>query len=152
VLLAGLVASPAMRAVLPMAVLLIVGFALGVDWPGIGGLALAVLLTSCFAAAAASWGITLALRFRTQSAAPLMQAGMFVAVLFTTAYAPQQLLTGWIQDAARINPITRVMDGVRQGFVGDVSWHGTWPALLALAGLLMLLAAFALRGMRRTGR
>lgn len=152
VLLAGMVASAAVRVLLPTTVLLAVGFALGAGWPGVDGLVLAVALTACFAATAASWGIALALRFRTQAAAPLMQAGMFVAVLFTTAYAPQRLLTGWIQDVARINPVTRVMNAVRQGFVGDVTWHMTWPALVALAGLLAVLLALALRALRRAGR
>ena len=45
---------------------------------------------------AALWGTFLALRFRSQSAAPLMQAGMFIAVLFTTAYAPAALLQSWM--------------------------------------------------------
>jgi ABC-2 type transport system permease protein len=101
---------------------------------------------------AALWGCALALRFRSQSAAPLMQAGMFVLVLMTTAYAPLELLQGWLQDIARINPLTQVVDAARQGFVGDpVTWAGTWPGLVALAGLVTVLGALALRGMDRTG-
>jgi hypothetical protein len=34
--------------------------------------------------------------------------------------------------------------------VGGVTWGNTWPGLLALAGLLAVLTALALRGMRRT--
>ena len=37
-------------------------------------------------------GLALALRFKTQSAAPLMQAGMMTLILSTTAYAPLALL------------------------------------------------------------
>jgi ABC-2 type transport system permease protein len=79
-----------------------------------------------------------------------MQAGMFVMILTTTAYAPLELLTGWLQDVARINPVTQVVEAARQGFViGEVTWAETWPGLLALAGLVALMAAFALRGMAR---
>jgi ABC-2 type transport system permease protein len=39
---------------------------------------------------------------------------------------------------------------VRQGFVGSPTWPDTWPALVALAGLLAVLGALALRGMART--
>jgi ABC-type polysaccharide/polyol phosphate export permease len=78
-----------------------------------------------------------------------MQSGMFVAILCTTAYAPLALLQGWLQDVARLNPVTQVIEGVRQGFVGGVSWGDTWPALLVLAGLLALLGALALRELRR---
>ncbi|MGH2952842.1 MAG: ABC transporter permease [Solirubrobacterales bacterium] len=151
VLLAGLVLSASLRSLIPAAVLLVVGFSFGVDWPGLGGLALALFLVMGTATIAACWGVTIALRFKTQSAAPLMQAGMFVLILTTTAYAPLDLLTGWLQDVARINPLTQVVDAARQGFIGDpVSWGETWPALVALAGLLAVLSLLALRGMRRT--
>jgi ABC-type multidrug transport system permease subunit len=151
VLLAGIVLSASLRSLIPATVLLVVGFSLGVDWPGLGGLLLALFLVMGMATVAACWGVTIALRFKTQSAAPLMQAGMFVLILTTTAYAPLDLLTGWLQDTARINPLTQVVDAARQGFVGaPLSWGETWPALVALAGLLTLLAFLALRGMRRT--
>jgi ABC-type multidrug transport system permease subunit len=147
-LLAGLVLSASMRALIPMTFLLIVGFAFGVHFPGVGGLLLAVLLVVGFAAIAASWGVTLALRFKTQSAAPLMQAGIFMAVLFTASYAPLALLTGWLHTVATYNPVRFMIDAARQGFVGDVSWHDTWPGLLALVGLMVVIVAFALRGLR----
>ena len=152
VLLAGLVLSAGLRALMPISFLLAVTLALGVDFPGVGPLLLAVALAAAMALVAACWGVTLALRFRTQSAAPLMQAGMFIAVLFTTSYAPQELLTGWLAAVARINPVTHVVEGVRQSFVGGVTWDGTWPALLALLGLGVLLVVFALRGLARAGR
>jgi hypothetical protein len=46
--------------------------------------------------------------------------------------------------------VTEVVEAARQGFIGEVTWGGTWPGLLALAGLLVALGALALRGMRRT--
>jgi ABC-2 type transport system permease protein len=78
-----------------------------------------------------------------------MQAGVFMAVLFTTSYAPQSLLNGWLYYVAKYNPVTQIIEGVRQGFVGDVTWADTWPALLALAGLLSLVVFLALRGLNR---
>jgi ABC-type multidrug transport system permease subunit len=149
-LLAGLVLSASFRALLPATVLLLVGFSIGTHFPGPGGLAIALLVTMGMAIIAASWSTALALRFKSQSAAPLMQAGMLVIILTTTAYAPLDLLTGWLQEVARYNPVTQIVDAARQGFVGTVTWEGTWPGLLALAGLTTLLVALALRGMRRT--
>jgi ABC-2 type transport system permease protein len=150
VLLAGLVLSASLRCLVPAALVLAVGFALGVQWPGVVGLALALLATMGWATVAACWGATLALKYRSQSAAPLMQATMLTAVLTTTAYAPQDLLTGWLQTVARYNPVTEIVETARQGFLGGVTWADTWPGLVALAGLLALLAALALRGMFRT--
>src|SRR5438093_7658900 len=150
VLLAGLVSSAALRSLIPASFLLTVGFALGVHWPGLGGLLLALVLVMAMGTLAALWGCALALKFRSQSAAPLMQAGMFVLILTTSAYAPLALLTGWLHTVAKYNPATQIVEAARQGFIGGVTWGDTWPGLLALAGLLLVLSAFALRGMRRT--
>ena len=150
VLLAGLVLSASLRSLIPATVLLVVGFSMGVHWPGIGGLAIAGLIVMGMGTIAACWGTAIALRFKSQSAAPLMQAGMFVLILTTTSYAPLALLTGWLHTVAKYNPATQIVEAVRQGFVGGVSWGDTWPGLLALAGLLVLLSVLALRGMRRT--
>ena len=147
-LLAGLVLSACLRALIPMTFLLVVGFAFGVHFPGIDGLLLEVLLSAGFAAVAASWGITLALRFRTQSAAPLMQAGIFMAVLFTTSYAPLALLTGWLHTVATYNPVRFMIDAARQGFVGDLAWDTTLEGLAALAGLAVVIVSAALHGLR----
>ena len=152
VLLAGLVASASLRSLIPATFLLLVGFAIGVEWPGLDGLLLAYFFVMGMGTLAACWGATIALKFETQGAAPLMQAGMFVLILTTTAYAPLDLLQGWLQDVARLNPVTQVVEAIRQGFTtGTVTWGETWPGLLALAGLLTLLGALALRGMNRTG-
>jgi ABC-2 type transport system permease protein len=149
-LLAGMVLSASLRSLIPATVLLIVGFSIGVDFPGIDGLLLALFCVMATGTVAACWGVSLALHYKTQSAAPLMQAGMFILVLTTTAYAPLELLQGWLADVARINPLTQVVDAMRQGFVDDsITWAGTWPGLVALAGMLAVLAAFALRGMNR---
>ncbi|WP_205698261.1 ABC transporter permease [Conexibacter sp. SYSU D00693] len=150
-LLVGIVASAAVRALLPMTFLIVVALALGVGFPGVPALLLTVVLVMGLASAIACYAITLALRFKTQAAAPLMQVVGFAGVLFTTAYAPKELLAGWLEVVATVNPVTLVLEGVRQGFVGDVTWHDTWPALLAVLGLCVALGALALRGMRRVG-
>jgi ABC-type multidrug transport system permease subunit len=150
VILAGLVLSAALRSLIPATFLLIVGFAIGVNWPGLDGLVIALFLVMGMGTIAACWGTMLALRYRSQSAAPLMQAGMLVLVLTTTAYAPLDFLTGWLKAVARYNPVTQILEAARQGFIGTVTWGDTWPGLLALAGLLALLSALAVRGMRRT--
>ncbi len=151
-LLAGIVLSASLRSLLPITMLLVAAFALGVEFPGVGGLVLAIAIAAAFGAAIACYSTALALRFRTQAAAPLMQAGAFMAVLFTTSYAPLELLTGVLHDVAAVNPVTEIVEAVRQGFVGGVTWGGTWPGLLALVGIGAVLFALALRGLRRTGR
>ena len=148
-LLAGMVLSACARALIPATVVLIVALILGAHFPGLLGLFLSVLFVAGMAAVAAGWGTMLALRYRSQSAAPLMQAGMFILILFTAAYAPLDLLQGWLHDIARINPVTQIVEAVRQGFVGHITWQDTWQGLVALAVLMAVMLTSALRGMFR---
>ena len=150
VLLTGLVSSASLRALIPGTFLFLVAMIVGANFPGGLGLLVAVVAVMGMGVVAACWGVALALKFKTQSAAPLMQAGMLVLILTTTAYAPQELLTGWLAEVARINPATQVVEMARQGFVGTVTWGGTWPGIVTLVGMIALLGAWALRGMRRT--
>lgn len=150
VILSGLVLSAALRSLIPATFLLVVGFAIGVNWPGFDGLLIALLVVMGMGTVAACWGTMLALKYRSQSAAPLMQAGMLLVILTTTAYAPLDFLKGWLHTVATYNPVTQILEAARQGFIGSVTWGNTWPGLLCLAGLLALLSALALRGMRRT--
>jgi ABC-2 type transport system permease protein len=150
VLLAGNVLAASARAFVPATFLLAIAFVLGAQWPGFDGFLICYLMVAATAAVAACWGSMLALRFKSQSAAPLMQAGMLALILLTPAYAPLELLQPWLESVASVNPLTEVVEAARQGFVGSVSWPGTWPGLVALAGLLLVLGSLALREMRRT--
>lgn len=150
-LLAGIIVSAGLRALLPGTFLFAVALAIGVDFPGFLELLVAVPLVMGFACLMACWGVILALRFRSQQAAPLMQMGNFVAVLFSTSYAPKELLARWLEIFATLNPVTLVLEGVRQGFVGEVTWGDTWPAYVALLSLLAVFGGLAVRGLRRYG-
>ena len=146
-LLAGHVFSASLRALMPITAVIAIALIFGVDLEGVDSLLLAVALAGAFAAAIACYAVVLALRFKTQQAAPLMLAGSFMMVLFTTSYAPLDLLTGWFQEVARYNPVRFILEGVRQMSVYGVDWGHTWKALLALAGLSLFFGGFAMRGL-----
>jgi ABC-2 type transport system permease protein len=148
-LLAGHVFSASLRALMPITAVIVVALAFGVDMQGVDGVLFAIVLASAFAAAVACYAVILALRFRTQQAAPLMQAGAFMMVLFTTSYAPLDLLTGWFQEVARYNPVRFILEGVRQMSVYGLDWGYTWKALVAVAGLGLVFSALAMRGLSR---
>jgi ABC-2 type transport system permease protein len=152
VLLAGTVLAASARAMIPGVFVFTIALLLGAGWPGVAGMVICFAMVAAMAAVAACWGSFLALRFKSQSAAPLMQSGMMALVLLTPAYAPIALLQGWLRTVAEVNPETHVIEAARQGFVGSITWADTWPGLLALAGLLLLLGGLALREMRRTAQ
>src|SRR3954449_11706136 len=127
VLLSGTVLAASARSLIPATFVLTIALALGAGWPGVDGLLITYFMVASMAAVAACWGSFLALRFKSQSAAPLMQSGIMALVLLTPAYAPIALLQGWLQTAAEVNPVTQVIEAARQGFVGSVNWPDTWP-------------------------
>jgi ABC-2 type transport system permease protein len=149
-LLAGPLLAAVLRALIPVALLLAVAVVGGANFrAGLWGVGTLVLASMGFALAAGAWSVGVALRFKTQQVAPLMQSATFLLIFLSTAQMPLELLSGWLHSVARVNPMTYILELARQGFVGDVTWGTTWPGLAALAALVTALGAFALRGMQR---
>jgi ABC-2 type transport system permease protein len=96
-----------------------------------------------------AWSVGLALRFKSQQAAPLMQTGTFLLIFLSTAQMPIELLSGWLHAIARFNPMSNILSLAREGFLGEVTWAGTWPGLLSLAGLAVVVLAFTARSMQK---
>jgi ABC-2 type transport system permease protein len=113
----------------------------GVDLFGLIGLALLVNSTALMFAAG------VALRFRSLQAGPLMQTPTFLILFLTPVYVPIELLQGWIQSVAELNPLTPLIESGRGFISGDPTDVGL--AFAAGAALVVAFAAFALRGMRR---
>jgi ABC-2 type transport system permease protein len=149
-LLFGPLLAAMLRALIPFVILLGIAWVSGANFHGglIGIAVLALAVVGCSVAAGA-WAMGLALRFKTFQIAPLMQAGVFLSVFTSTAQMPLDLLTGWVHQVARVNPMTNVLALARQGFLGDVTWSGTWPGIVALAGAIGALLYFAYRGMQK---
>jgi ABC-type multidrug transport system permease subunit len=154
-LVLGPILGAVTRSLVPATVVLVVGLLVGAELTG-GVVGLVALYVACagFCAVAALWGIFMAVTFRTQQAGPLMQQGVFLAVFLSTAYTPEVLLRGWLAEAAKLNPVTYILQMARQATVEgiDPSWAHTWPGLLALLGLGSFLGALAMYGLYRMGR
>lgn len=149
-LVMGPLLASLLRATFPITLLLIVAGLAGANLPGgIAGIGTLVTASLGVALIGGAWALALALRFKTMQAAPLMQTGVFLTVFLSTAQMPIELLTGWIHAVARVNPMTNILALARAGFLGEVTWAVTWPGLVALAGSIALLVAFAARSMQK---
>ena len=139
-----------LRTFLPFALVLLIGCVGGMGLPG-GLMGLVVLLVASMAIGGVGclWGHGLAYRFKTMAAAPLMQIGVFVLVFLSATQVPMQGLSGWLHVIARVNPATNLLRFGRQGFLGAVTWHDTWPGLLSIAGFGLVAWVFADRGLRK---
>jgi ABC-2 type transport system permease protein len=109
----------------------------GVDLFGLVVLAALVNLTATFFAAG------VAFRTRTIQAGPAMQMPVFLTLFLAPVYVPLDLLSGWIEAVASINPATALLEAGRSLIAGRPE-HVT----LAFAVSLGLIALFTMWGQR----
>jgi ABC-type polysaccharide/polyol phosphate export permease len=112
----------------------------GVDLFGLYTLALLLNLAGTL------WAAGVAMRLRTQQAAPVMQMPVFLLLFFAPVYVPLGLLRGWIHGVASVNPITALLEAGR-GFISG-SPELTLVAFAVAAGLILGFAFWAFRGLR----
>jgi ABC-2 type transport system permease protein len=149
-LVLGPLAYSAVRALIPTTAVLLLAFALGAEMPG-GVVGVVVLYVASVGVALVFGTLGLAVVYKMKSlrALALIQIFIFVATFLSIGQVPLELQSGWLQRVARINPMTNILRMARQGFIGDVTWHETWPGLLALTALVVVFGGLALRGLRR---
>ena len=93
------------------------------------------------------WASGVAMRFRTMQAGPVMQMPVFLTLFFAPVYVPLELLTGWLEAVATLNPLTYVLEAVRSMLAGDEVHVGL--AFGLVCGLLLGFGAWSLRGLRK---
>jgi ABC-2 type transport system permease protein len=113
----------------------------GIDLFGLYALALLLNLAGTL------WATGVAMRLRTQQAAPVMQMPVFLLLFFAPVYVPLALLQGWIHAVASVNPITPMLEAGR-GFISG-SPELTLAAFAIALGLIAGFAAWAFRGLKR---
>ncbi len=92
------------------------------------------------------WASGIAMRFRSIQAGPLMQMPVFILLFFAPVYVPLDLLEGWIEVSAKLNPITYVLEAERSMLAAD-EIHVVLAFGLAV-GLILGFSLWALRGLR----
>jgi ABC-2 type transport system permease protein len=112
----------------------------GIDLVGLYTLALFVNVAGVL------WAMGVAMRLRTIQAGPVMQMPVFLSLFFAPVYVPLDLLHGWINAVATVNPLTRLLETGRSLIAGT-------PTEVALAfgvaaGLVALFLLWAFRGLR----
>ena len=77
---------------------------------------------------------------------------IFLAVFTSVAYAPRDVLTGWLATVADVNPVTYLLEASRAAELTGLGWAELWPALVALSALLIVLGTWAVTGLATLGR
>jgi ABC-type multidrug transport system permease subunit len=129
------------------AVALVAGLNVSGDVVDIAGLySLAVIVN----ATAMLFGTGIAMRLRTMQAGPAMQMPAFMLLFLAPVWVPYDLLTGWVQTAASVNPITLVMESGRGFLAGEpIEVLPAFGVALLLLSVSILWARGGLRSAER---
>lgn len=143
----GYAIGAALRLIVVWVIITVVSLLVGMEVHGsglniVGIYSLAVLAN----VAALLFSAGIALRFRSLQAGPLMQMPVFIILFLAPVYVPQKLLTGWIEPAASVNPVTASLNAARSLMAGDPS--GVLLAYGVALGLIAIMGVWAIRGLR----
>ncbi len=144
-IIAGYVVGALLRWALTGTVVTIAALIAGMTVDGngvqlVGLLGLGVLMNLV----AALWACGLAMFLRTEQAGALIQMPVFVLLFLAPVYVPVTLLTGWIHDVARYNPVTDVLEAGRGLLAAS-------PIKVGIAFLLLLVGAVVFSAFARRG-
>jgi ABC-2 type transport system permease protein len=150
-LLAGYALSALVRAgfiwVVLTGIALIAGMQVGGDAVDLVGL---YSLAGIVNVAALMWSAGVALRFRSMQTGPLVQTPTFLILFTAPVYVPVDLLHGWVQAMAEINPVTPVLEAGRSLLAGQPEEVAAAIAII-LAGIAVM-AVWARTGLRSAER
>jgi ABC-2 type transport system permease protein len=93
------------------------------------------------------WAAGVAMRLRSQQAAPVMQLPVFLLLFFAPVYVPLDLLQGWIHGVATVNPLTALLEAGR-GLISGAPTR-TAAAFAIAVGLIAGFSLWAARGLRK---
>ena len=151
-LILGPLMAAGARSLFTTTVVLAAGLIGGALLPGVAGTLTIYLLAVGFSAATACWSMGVAFRARTIQAAPIMQVVVFLAVFMSVAYAPREVLTGWLHHVANLNPVTYLLEASRAAEIGALDWTVLWRGVVAVLGMIAVLGAWALSGLATLGK
>ncbi len=147
----GQVAGAGVFSGLLAAVLIAVFSAAGA--PPDGGLPAAlaiVVISALLSVALGGIGLTVALRTGSPEATQAMFPLTFIVIFVSSAFFPTELMEGWYQDVAEVNPFTLIVDPTREialhGFdVGAFGRAVLWIGVVAVVTMTMSYGAWLRR-------
>jgi ABC-2 type transport system permease protein len=135
-LLLGLMTADLMLITALAIPVLLLGLVLGIHVAtGLLGLIPFVLIAGLWGLAFTGFPYAIALRTGNPTAVNSSFLLFFPFLFLTTAYLPQQALTGWLATVVQFNPTTYLLDGLRALLMDGWQWSRIGKALLAVLGL-----------------
>jgi ABC-2 type transport system permease protein len=121
---------------------------------GVGGALWAIFLVTLTATAVGGIGAAIALRSGSASVVQGLFPLVLVLLFLSSAFFPQDLMIEPAKTIAKYNPLSLIVDGLRDPIISGFSASEAAAALISVAGIGLLglvLSAAALRRRLRTG-
>lgn len=129
---------------------LLMGWLTGVTFvTGFPGVLLFLLIAGLWGLVFTGFPYAIALRTGSPAAVNSSFLLFFPFTFLTTSFLPLQALSGWLATAAKYNPVTYLLEGLRVLLMQGWHWHDIWKtfAVIGIVGALSFTLAFtALRG------
>ena len=152
-IVAGLLATDALRYALHALVVALVAIAIGAKLAtGVLGLLVMMVLGGLYGAA---WsGISLNIALRTRSPEVTAAAGILVFPLYfgSTAFMPRALLPSWLRTLNDYNPVTYLIDAMRALMLDGWRWTTIGEGFLAAGAVAAVTLPLAVVAFRRAVR
>lgn len=149
-ILAGRLAGGVALAMLQTILFVTIGVAFGVRVEGgAAGVAILLLLACLLAVAVTGLGIVLALRTGSAEAVQGTFPLFFALLFFSSAFFPRETMTGWFRVVADVNPISHLVEAMRDQVVVGVEARPTLIGLAVVTGLAALAVAGCFAAFRR---
>ena len=149
-LIAGRVAQSAVVIVLQSLVMVAIALAVGASFAGgVAGVAVLILLAALLGSALAALSNALALVTRQEES--LIGAVTFIVLPLTflsTALMREDLLPGWMQTAASLNPVDWAIEAGRSATAASPDWGMVAGDVALLGALLLVCGALATQAFR----
>ncbi len=147
-ILLGKVFSDAITTMVQVAIILLIGLAVGVNIEtGFLGAILIIVLAALFGIA---WsGISLFVGLTTKNAETTLLVGLmttFPLLFLSAAVMPLELLPTWVQQVAKVNPFTYIAEAIQKLIIVGFEWDSIAYALMVIfvVGIISLSASTAL--------
>jgi len=129
---------------------LILGLIVGVDFTtGFVGMLAFLLMSGLWGLAFTGFPYAIALKTGNPAAVNSSFLLFFPFSFLTTSFLPKEALSGWLATAAKYNPVTYLLDGLRAIITTGWEWSSITKALLAIVIIMSIsftLAFVALKG------
>ncbi|MDE0802107.1 MAG: ABC transporter permease [Acidimicrobiales bacterium] len=116
---------------------------------GVGAVAVLVVVSSLLAVGIGGFGVTLGIRTGSAEAVQGAFPLIFVLMFTSSAFFPRDLMSGWYRAVATYNPISWILDSLRDLQTLGWSAEDALVAIVTAAGLAVLSIVVALGALRR---